>query len=175
MLELLQKNLFQVDLDKQWNCLWYCYEKQWYWRWGCRGCKRTPKGFDLLKIWAKALKKRVKMVPNAVWLQNMAPNVCIKTHETFSEVTPKRGLHDLCGRKFVGKSRTKTFRASLGKFGQNPSNPKNLPAPTPMMKRQLRPRRPSFEKAEVEMLSLCLHSPASLCILFYTHFLYSLL
>jgi len=29
----------------------------------------------------------------------------------------KKGLHDLCGRKFIGKSRTTTFRASLWKFG----------------------------------------------------------
>jgi len=42
-------NLFQVNLDKPWNYRWYCYEKQWCWRWGCRGCKRTPKSFDLLK------------------------------------------------------------------------------------------------------------------------------
>jgi len=28
-------NLFQVDLDKLRNYLWYCYEKQWCWRWWC--------------------------------------------------------------------------------------------------------------------------------------------
>jgi len=49
----------------------------------------------------------------------MAPRVCRKTHEDFTlEVTPKKELHDLCGRKFVGKIAQKTFRASLGKFGQ---------------------------------------------------------
>jgi len=41
---------------------------------GCRDCKRAPKSFDLLKIWAK-------MAPNVIWLQKMAPKVCIKTHE----------------------------------------------------------------------------------------------
>jgi len=46
--------LFQVDLDKRLNYLWCCYEKQWCWRWGCRGCKRSPKSFSLLKIWAKS-------------------------------------------------------------------------------------------------------------------------
>jgi len=35
----------------------------------------------------------------------------------FVEVTSKEDLHNICGRKFVGKSRT-TFRASLGKFGR---------------------------------------------------------
>jgi len=46
----------------------------------------------------------------------MAPKVCIKTHEdVFVEVTPKRGLYYLCGRKFVCKSCTRNF---LGKFGE---------------------------------------------------------
>jgi len=38
--------------------------------------------------------------------------------KTFFGVHTKKGLHDLCGRKFVGKVGTKTFRASLGNFGQ---------------------------------------------------------
>jgi len=142
----------------------------------CRGCKRTHKSFDLLKMWAKALKIRVKIATNVVSLQKMASKVCIKNPwKPFLEVTQKRGLHDLCGRKVVGKSCTKTFRATLWKFGQNPSHPKNLPAPTPMMKRYLRPCCPSLERAEREMPSPCLHSPASLCRLFYTHSPYSLL
>jgi len=37
---------------------------------------------------------------------------------SFLEVAPKKGLNNLCGRRFLGKSRTTTFRASLGKFGQ---------------------------------------------------------
>ena len=44
---------------------------------------------------------------------------------------------NICMQKFHKK-----LRASLGKFGQHPSHPKNLPAPTPMMKRHLRPRCP---------------------------------
>jgi len=31
---------------------------------GAGGCKRTPKSFDLLKVWATSLKIRVKMAPN---------------------------------------------------------------------------------------------------------------
>jgi len=86
---------------------------------GVRGCKHTPKSFDLLKIWVKSLKIRVYMAPSVLRLQKMAPRVCRKTHEDFTlEVTPKKELHDLCGRKFVGKIAQKTFRASLGKFGQ---------------------------------------------------------
>jgi len=50
------------------------------------------------------------------------PTVCRKTNEDVClEATPQKGLHDVCGSKFVGKSRTTTFRASLGKFGKNPS------------------------------------------------------
>jgi len=40
--------------------------------------------------------------------------------KTFFGGRIKKSLHDLCGRKFVGKSHTKTFRASLGKFRQKP-------------------------------------------------------
>jgi len=55
------------------------------------------------------------------------------THEDlFLEVTPKKALHDLCGRKFVGKSRTKFSRASWGKSRKILRNPKNLLAPIPM-------------------------------------------
>ena len=38
--------------------------------------------------------------------------------KTFFGGHSKRGLHDLHGREFVGKSCTKTFRGSLGKFGK---------------------------------------------------------
>jgi len=61
--------VFQFDLDKLRNYLWYCYEKQW-----CLlevGLKRTPKSFDFMKIWETSLKIRVKM----------APKVCRKSHE----------------------------------------------------------------------------------------------
>jgi len=36
------------------------------------------------------------------------------------EVTPKKGLNDLCGRKFVGKCCTKNF---TGKFGEIRAKP----------------------------------------------------
>ena len=137
---------------------------------GGAGVANAPPKVDLPKILANALKIWIKMTPNVVWLQKMVPKVYMKTHEDlFLEVTPKKRSSWSCGRKFVGKSCTKTFRAILGKFGKNPSHPKNLPAPTPMMKRHHRPRCPSFERAVGEMPSPCLHSPASLCILFYTH------
>jgi len=49
-------------------------------------------------------------------LQKVARKVCIKTHEDLSlEVTSKRGFHDLCGRKFLGKSCAINFS---GKFAE---------------------------------------------------------
>jgi len=68
-----------------------------------------PKSFDLLKIRATSLKIRVKMTPNIAWLQKMAPKVCRKTHEELFGGHTKKGLNDLCGREFVGKSCTKIF------------------------------------------------------------------
>jgi len=38
----------------------------------------------------------------------------------------QKGLHDLSGRKFAGKSRTKNFRARLGKFGQKSFAPPKI-------------------------------------------------
>ena len=103
--------MFQLDLDKLRNYLWYCYEKQW-----CLlelGVRRTPKSFDLLKIWATFLKIRLNMAPNLAWLQKMAPKVCRKSHEGGHT---KKGLHDLRGREFVGKSCTKKFSWKFGEI-----------------------------------------------------------
>jgi len=48
----------------------------------------------------------------------------------------------LVGENLEAKIAQKSSRANLGKSGQNPSYPKNFPAPTPMMKRHLRPVAP---------------------------------
>jgi len=50
--------------------------------------------------------------------KNGAQSLQANTWSSFFGGHTKKGLHDLCGSKFVGKSRTKTFRTSLGKFGQ---------------------------------------------------------
>ena len=100
-------NLFQVDLDKPLNYLWYCYEKQWCWRWEC-------------KQW------------------------CWRSHQ-------KRSSWSLW-EKICGKNCPKSFS---GKFGEIRAKIlrtlKNLPAPTPMMKRHLSLHCPSFERSEGEM------------------------
>jgi len=111
------------------------------------------------------------MAPSVVWLQEITPKVCGKTHEDlFLEITPKKDLHDLCGRKFVGKIAQKTFRASLGKFGKKCFVPQKFSCSCTYDERAPPPPLPPFERAEGEMLLPCLHSPASVCILFYTLF-----
>jgi len=74
----------------------------------------------------------------------MAPSVLTSRNDTQRlqkntlEVTPKKVLHDLCGRQFVGKIAQKRFGQICGNSGKNLRTPKNLPAPTPMMKMHLR-------------------------------------
>ena len=69
------------------------------------------------------------------------------TRDLILKVTPKRGLHDLCGRKFIGKSCTKTFRACLGKFGQNFA-PQKFACFYIYDEKSPPPYCPSFERAE---------------------------
>ena len=71
--------------------------------------------------------------------KNNAQDLQKNTWRLFLDVTPKRGL-DISGKKFVGRSCTKTFRGIWENLGKNPSHSKNLPALTPMMKRHLHPR-----------------------------------
>ena len=71
----------------------------------------------------------------------------------------------------MGKNCPKSFS---GKFGEIRTRilrtPRNLRAPTPVMKSHLRLHCPPFARSEGEMPPPCLHSPASLCIVFYTLF-----
>jgi len=73
------------------------------------------------------------MAPYVDCLQKMASNICRKVYkDVFLEVTPKKGLHDLCGTKFVGKSGTKLFGQVSGNSGKKLCTRKKLLAPTPM-------------------------------------------
>ena len=77
-----------------------------------------PKVLICWKSYQKLYKKkiRVQIAPDVDSFQEMMPKVCVKTHEDLIlEVTPKIGLHDFCGRKYVGKSFAKNFS---GKFGE---------------------------------------------------------
>jgi len=85
---------------------------------GVRGCKFTPKSFGLSKIRARSLKIWAKMAPNVVWIHKNEPNVCRRTHEEyFCEGHTKKVFMIFVG-KICRQSRTKTFQASLGTFGQ---------------------------------------------------------
>ena len=153
--------LLQIDLDKLRNYL--RYKKQLCWRWWRSGCKRTPKSFNLLKTW-------VKMPFKVLTSKNGAQGLQKNTWRTFLKATPKKGLkwslwEKLCRQKF----HKKTFRGSLGKFGKNLSRPQQAFACSyTMIKRHLHPNCPPFERKERELLPPCLHSPASLFILFCT-------
>ena len=63
---------------------------------------------------------------------------------TFLEVAPKKGLNDLCGTNFVSK--TLNFPGKFGKVGKMFRAPKNLPAPSPMLKRHLHTHCSPFER-----------------------------
>jgi len=53
----------------------------------------------------------------------MAPNVCRETREDlFWRSYQKNGLHDLCGRKFVGKVAQKLLGQVWENSGKNPSH-----------------------------------------------------
>jgi len=139
------------------------------------GGKFTPKSFDLPKILETFPKICVKMAPNLAWLQNMAPKVRRKSHEPFLEITPK-SLHDLRGIEFVDTSCTKNFSWKFGEIRTKIlRHTKNSLNPKPIAKRHLRPRCSPFERIEEWMPLPWFHLPASLCILIYTHSLYSLL
>ena len=113
-----------------------------------RGCKRTPKSFDLskiraksLKIWEESLKNRqnlwklhAKMATNVVWLQKMATNICRKINVglLFWRSHQKRSSWSLWEKICRQKSHNNFFGQVWGNSGKNPRTPKNLLAPTPM-------------------------------------------
>jgi len=84
------------------------------------------------------------------------------------------GCTNLCGRKFVGRSCTKNFSRKFGEIRAKSFAHQKFAGSYTYDEKAPPPRCLSFERVEGEMLSPCLHSPASLCILFYTHSLYSL-
>ena len=107
---------------------------------GCGGAS-APKSLDLpkiwaesLKIWAKSRKIRAKMAPNvALTSKNDAHRLQKNTWSPFLEVRPKKGLHDLCGRKSVGEVAQKLFGQKFGEIRVKIlRTPKNLPAPAPV-------------------------------------------
>ena len=109
---------------------------QWCRRRGCRGCKRTPKSFDLSTIREKSTKrfaKYLKFWANylQIWIK-MALNVV-----SFLKIGAQRGKNhmktpfwrssqnDLCRRKYSHRVALKLW-ASLGKFGQKSFAPPKI-------------------------------------------------
>ena len=104
-------NLFQVNLDKPWNYRWYCYEKQWCWRWGCRGCKRTPKSFDLLKI-------REKWRPMLFDFKKWRPMFAWKHETLFWRLHQKEVFMIFVGENLQAKVAQKLFGQVWGNSGK---------------------------------------------------------
>jgi len=82
----------------------------------------------------------VQAHPQKFWfVENPAPNVLQKnTWRPFFGGHTKKGLDDLCGRKFVGKIAQKLFGQVWEIQAKILRIPKNLPAPTPASQQQLR-------------------------------------
>ena len=101
--------------------VWYCYEKQWCWRWGC---KCTPKSFaDLLKIWAKSLKILVKWRPMLFAIKIWHRRFTEKHMKTFFWSSHQKWFswslwEKICGQKFPKK----LFWQVWGNSGKNPSH-----------------------------------------------------
>ena len=126
---LLQKTCLKIIADSR-QISDQGRRDQWCRRWGCRRCKRTPKSFHLSKIRAKILKIRAKFEQNPwesgqKWrptffdfkkgTQRLQKNTWRPFFLFFFGGHTKKGLHNLCGRKFVGKVVQK-------RFGKNPSH-----------------------------------------------------
>jgi len=135
------------------------------------GMQTHPKSFDLLKIWAKYLKIRVKIAPNVVWFQKWHSRfaekhmkTCVwRSHEkmvfwSFWEKICKQKLHK------------KLFGPVWGNSGKNISHSKKFVCSYIYDEKAPAPPLHPFEMEEGEMLPSCLLSPAYLCILLYTLF-----
>ena len=74
-------------------------------------------------FWANYLKIRIEMAPNVVWFWKIGTQRCDNHMRPFFEVIPKM----ICvGGSTRTKSCQKSFRASLGKFGQKSLTPPKI-------------------------------------------------
>ena len=135
---------------------------------GCRGCKRTPKSLDLLKMWAKALKIWVKMVPNVVSFKKWGPMFAWKhVRPYFRGYTKKKSSWSLW-EKIYRQKWHKNFSGKFGKIRAKFCTPdiclllylwrKSPPALLPIV----------WKGRGGKALAMP-HSPVCLCILFYMH------
>jgi len=99
-----------------------------------RGCKRTPKNFDLSKIRAKSLKSWAKMAANVVWFQQMAPNISRKHMKTFFGCHTKKrySWSVIFVEKFCRECPTKLFGQVWENSVKNLLHPQKFASPKPM-------------------------------------------
>jgi len=89
-------------------------------------CKRIPKVLICSRSGQNPSKSGQKWPPMLFYLKKWRPTFAKKHMNNFFGGYTKKGLYDLCGRKYVGKSHTNTFRASLGKFRQKSFAPQKI-------------------------------------------------
>ena len=115
-----------MNYGRQWvQDILYCFCFH-AWPSFCSGCKRTPKSFDLLKIWATPLKIWVKSpkirakngAQRCLTSENNTQRLQKNTIKTFSWRSHQKQVFMLFVGENVGNRRTKAIWASLGKFRQ---------------------------------------------------------
>jgi len=110
---------------------------------GVQGLQAHPQKFWFAENLGKSPESPGENGAQRCLTSKMAPKAYIKTHEDlFLVVTPKRGLHDLCGRKFVGKSCTKNFSGKFVEIREKSFAPQKFSCSYTMMKRHLCPVLP---------------------------------
>jgi len=93
---------------------------------GSGGASTSPKVLICWKSGQNPWKSKQKWHPTLFDFKKWRPTSTENYTDVFLEATLKNGLLNLCGRKFVGKSHTKMFRTSLGRFGQKSFKPPKI-------------------------------------------------
>jgi len=127
-------NLFQDDCAKVMK-YWECDKSQASSHQWCKGlgCRVHPK-FWFVENLGKIPKNQGKTpeypdkncVQRCLILKNGAQRLLKNTWRHFFGVHTEKGLHDLCGRKSVGKVAYKRFGKIWENSGKNPSHPQNF-------------------------------------------------
>jgi len=107
------------------------------------------------------------MAPNVACLQKLTPKVYRKAHEDLISRSHQKKVFISLREKICRQVCIKNFSASLGNWGKNLSHPQKFACSYTYEKASPPPL--PFERSEGEMPPSCLHSPATLCIIFYTH------
>jgi len=125
-----------------------CWKSAWKWRLTLLDFKKWRPTLLDFKKWRPTLLDFKKWRPTLLDFKKWRPRFAENHTKTFFG-GHKKGVDDLCGREFVGKSCTKSFSWKFGEIrAKILRHIKNFPAPKPMMKRHLRPRCSPFERIE---------------------------